>query len=199
LSELTPVGPSLVPSRNVCSPLGIQMARPPRMGPWRGPLPRRRITPLPILGQFIAPAVVAAVCSAQVSPVTEIAAVATDKAVIAQIRTLHAAESDRPMGVSLHRGIHSFWARLDNPNRSGLGLASCTSPASRHAPSPPPSASRLQVSANSTLPPPVPALRQPPASSPARSFAAVVVGQEPEVMSGTPQRPAFSGGNPGNF
>jgi hypothetical protein len=116
----------------------------------------------------------------------EIAAVTADKAVIAQIRMLHAAESDRPMGVSLHRGIHSFWARLDNPNRSSLGLASCTSPASRHAPSPPPSASRLQVSANSTLPPPVPALCQPPASSPARSFAAVVVGQEPEVMSGPP-------------
>jgi hypothetical protein len=53
LSELTPVGPSLVPSRNACSPLAIRMARPPRMGPWRGPLPRRRITPLPILGSSL--------------------------------------------------------------------------------------------------------------------------------------------------
>jgi hypothetical protein len=34
------------------SPSGIRLARNPKIGPWHGPLPRRRITPLPILGQF---------------------------------------------------------------------------------------------------------------------------------------------------
>jgi hypothetical protein len=35
------------------SPTRIHLARPPRMGAWRGPLPRRRVTPLPVLGDFI--------------------------------------------------------------------------------------------------------------------------------------------------
>jgi hypothetical protein len=36
------------------SPVGLHMAKPPRMGAWRGPLPRRRITPAPVLGDFMA-------------------------------------------------------------------------------------------------------------------------------------------------
>jgi hypothetical protein len=35
------------------SPSGIHLSRGPRMGPWRGPLPRRRIMPPPMLGQFL--------------------------------------------------------------------------------------------------------------------------------------------------
>jgi hypothetical protein len=39
------------PLRGACSsPTGVRLARGPRMGSWRGPLPRRRITPLPVLG-----------------------------------------------------------------------------------------------------------------------------------------------------
>jgi hypothetical protein len=42
------------PSRGACSsPSGVRLACGPMMGSWRGPLPRRRITPLPVLGQFI--------------------------------------------------------------------------------------------------------------------------------------------------
>jgi hypothetical protein len=53
-SSSRPKSPSPPGCRGVASsPLGICMARPPRMGPWRGPLPRRRITPLPVLGHFI--------------------------------------------------------------------------------------------------------------------------------------------------
>jgi hypothetical protein len=36
------------------SPVGLHLAKPPRMGAWRGPLPRRRITPAPVLGDFMA-------------------------------------------------------------------------------------------------------------------------------------------------
>ena len=37
---------------------GLRLARaPPRMGPWRGPLPPRRVTPPPVLGVFIDKAV----------------------------------------------------------------------------------------------------------------------------------------------
>jgi hypothetical protein len=46
------------PAGSVCrgaasSPSGLRIARSPRMGPWRGPLPKRRITPSPILGHFL--------------------------------------------------------------------------------------------------------------------------------------------------
>jgi hypothetical protein len=42
------------PRRGACSsPTGVHLSRGPKMGSWRGPLPRRRITPLPILGQFL--------------------------------------------------------------------------------------------------------------------------------------------------
>jgi hypothetical protein len=34
-------------------PVGMHLAKPPRMGAWRGPLPRRRVTPLPVLGDFM--------------------------------------------------------------------------------------------------------------------------------------------------
>jgi hypothetical protein len=36
------------------SPVGLHLAKPPRMGAWRGPLPRRRVTPMPVLGDFMA-------------------------------------------------------------------------------------------------------------------------------------------------
>jgi hypothetical protein len=46
-----PVG--LVCRGAASSPSGLRIARSPRMGPWRGPLPKRRITPPLILGQFL--------------------------------------------------------------------------------------------------------------------------------------------------
>jgi hypothetical protein len=39
------------------SPVGMRLSRMPRLKPWRGPLPRRRITPAPVVGYFIAQAV----------------------------------------------------------------------------------------------------------------------------------------------
>jgi hypothetical protein len=36
------------------SPVGLHLAKPPHMGAWRGPLPRRRVTPTPVLRDFIA-------------------------------------------------------------------------------------------------------------------------------------------------
>jgi hypothetical protein len=36
------------------SPVGLHLAKPPRMGAWRGPIPRRRVTPAPVLGDFLA-------------------------------------------------------------------------------------------------------------------------------------------------
>lgn len=36
--------------RSPSSPTGLRLPRPSRMGPWRGPLPPRRITPPPVLG-----------------------------------------------------------------------------------------------------------------------------------------------------
>nr|XP_051211849.1 flocculation protein FLO11-like [Lolium perenne] len=36
------------------SPVGLRLSRMPRMKPWRGPLPRRRVTPAPIFGDFLA-------------------------------------------------------------------------------------------------------------------------------------------------
>jgi hypothetical protein len=38
------------------SPVGLRIARMPRIKPWRGPLPRRRVTPAPVFGDFLATA-----------------------------------------------------------------------------------------------------------------------------------------------
>jgi hypothetical protein len=35
------------------SPMGLCLSRPPRVGSWRGPLPHRRVTPLPVLGLLL--------------------------------------------------------------------------------------------------------------------------------------------------
>jgi hypothetical protein len=52
------------PSRGACSsPTGVHLARGPRMGSWRGPLPRWRSTPLPVLGQFINKAAASSILS----------------------------------------------------------------------------------------------------------------------------------------
>jgi hypothetical protein len=46
--------PLVSPRRGSCSsPRGVRLARGPRMGPWRGPLPRRRVSPPPVLGTNI--------------------------------------------------------------------------------------------------------------------------------------------------
>jgi hypothetical protein len=44
------------------SPVGLWLSKPPRMGKWRGPLPPRRITPTPVLGDFLVKAVASKVC-----------------------------------------------------------------------------------------------------------------------------------------
>jgi hypothetical protein len=36
------------------SPVGLRLSRMPRLKPWRGPLPHRRIMPVPIFGDFLA-------------------------------------------------------------------------------------------------------------------------------------------------
>ncbi|KAE8771686.1 hypothetical protein D1007_56408 [Hordeum vulgare] len=43
----------LLDHKGASSPSRIRLGRPPKMGSWRGPLPPRRVTPPPILGQFI--------------------------------------------------------------------------------------------------------------------------------------------------
>jgi hypothetical protein len=46
--------PAGSPQRGTCSsPSGVRLARGPRVGSWRGPLPRRRVSPLPVLGDFL--------------------------------------------------------------------------------------------------------------------------------------------------
>jgi hypothetical protein len=46
--------PLVSPRRGSCSsPTGVRLACGPQMGPWRGPLPRRRVSPPPVLGTFI--------------------------------------------------------------------------------------------------------------------------------------------------
>jgi hypothetical protein len=46
--------PMVSPRSGSCSsPTGVRLARGPRMGPWRGPLPRRRVSPPLVLGTFI--------------------------------------------------------------------------------------------------------------------------------------------------
>jgi hypothetical protein len=56
-------------SRGACSsPSGVRLAWVPRMGAWRGPLPRRRCTPLPVLGQFLDMAAGSSSCSQVASP-----------------------------------------------------------------------------------------------------------------------------------
>jgi hypothetical protein len=121
---------------------------------------------------------------------------------IALIQTCHAADPDRPKGVSLHHGLLSLWARLENPRRSGPGSVFVPPAAHRHSSSTPPFASSLRSS-----PPPAPTLflqsvshrATPPStlspprlhsSSPACSIAMVVAGP-PGFMSGLPKRPAF--------
>jgi hypothetical protein len=63
-TEVSPAGFS-PPSGTICrgatsSPSGLRLSRGPRVKPWRGPLPRRRMTPPPVLGQFLDQAAVAA-------------------------------------------------------------------------------------------------------------------------------------------
>jgi hypothetical protein len=46
--------PAVSPRRGACSsPTGVRLTRCPRMGAWRSPLPRRRVTPPPVLGDFL--------------------------------------------------------------------------------------------------------------------------------------------------
>jgi hypothetical protein len=91
-------------------------------------LPRRRITPLPMLGQFLGPGFGAEASSSETSaspakekvkgaetmsgagPVAGAGSMtgAETVAVIAAVRSLRADGIDRPMGVSLHRRISSF-------------------------------------------------------------------------------------------
>jgi hypothetical protein len=53
-STPTPSPPVGSPSLGaVSSPTGVRLARGPKVGTWWGPLPRRRISPPPILGQFL--------------------------------------------------------------------------------------------------------------------------------------------------
>jgi hypothetical protein len=61
--------PARSPRRGACSsPSGVRLARGPKVGPWRGPLPRRRVTPPPILGDFLDKAMTPSGRSAASSP-----------------------------------------------------------------------------------------------------------------------------------
>jgi hypothetical protein len=61
--------PARSPRRGACSsPSGVRLARGPKVGPWRGPLPRRWVTPPPILGDFLDKAMTPSGRSAASSP-----------------------------------------------------------------------------------------------------------------------------------
>jgi hypothetical protein len=54
------------------SPVGLLLAKPPRMGAWRGPIPRRRVTPVPVFGDFLACAKVNASGASEISRPVEL-------------------------------------------------------------------------------------------------------------------------------
>jgi hypothetical protein len=60
--------PLASPRRGSCSsPTGVRLTRGPRMGPWRGPLPRRRVSPPPVIGTFIDRAFAASTASSSLA------------------------------------------------------------------------------------------------------------------------------------
>lgn len=103
------------------SPSGLRLARAPRMGSWRGPLPPRRITPPPVLGQFMDKA---KVIHSQVGspapaslPGSEADRDATSEATSTELQIRNASD----VGPRLHAGWatgHTSWAYLKQRMRA---------------------------------------------------------------------------------
>jgi hypothetical protein len=197
------------------SPVGLHLAKPPRMGAWRGPLPQRRVTPLPVLGDFMT--------NAKVSP----AGVSCSFRGSGQRGTSEASSEDLPMGrpvfaaaaptLSDQAGINfegrRCWAACADGSKSrwaGLGrailaakhrrvlplprldvaaIAHLTDAASPSANVVAPSSSTSSTPASSTL------FTAPPAGH--LSFAAVVADRRQQLpMAGAPPRPPSSSNAP---
>ena len=195
------------------SPSGLRLSRsPPRMGPWRGPIPPRRISPPPVLGDFlnkdfVGPPAMSApeVASLEAPrPAAVVAAVSGgDVPVIAAVRAgdvgaqfpgvtldgahAHAANRDR-LGSweHLRRRFKAYWSR-SVPASSSLARFSIAPPPLRYAAPASTSPSPALGSCSSSSP----ALRWP------RSFAAVVAAPPANRMAGMPQRPSMGGGGGG--
>ena len=206
-------------SGTASSPAGLRLSRsPPRMGPWRGPLPPRRISPPPILGDFLAkaggvlqpiarperplpvmnpaaPVVASTGDGDPVFPATCDAGVDVFQTLAVTPRRAHRDPIDRVRPGSwehLHRRFKVFWSR-SKPASSSIDLPppppSRTSPL--HRPAAPPSSSSTPSSTPSPSRSPA-SLPRPPRWT--RSFAAVVAAHSASRMAGAPHRPSSAGG-----
>ncbi|KAM0883026.1 hypothetical protein ACQ4PT_031903 [Festuca glaucescens] len=171
-------------SSSTASPTGLCLARPPRVGSWRGPLPRRRVSPLPILGLFIDEALVARSASASSeSSSPSISSSATDPGTAATVgsaeegviaaaspaRALpHAAPGPGSFNVEVDPVVPVRWAHLRRRRRrlprkpyggAHMQLTSSSSPSSRTTPSSSPPTSSVPRSS-------LPASSSPPAATP---------------------------------
>jgi hypothetical protein len=121
-----PVGSSR--GRSSSSPSGVRLARGPKVGSWRGPLPRRRLTPPPILGDFLDKAEVisgrsVAGSPAVASPSSAVSASSSEAplagngaAVQDTVALIAVSAADHAREICVDRG-HSW----DSINRYGLG------------------------------------------------------------------------------
>jgi hypothetical protein len=146
-------------SSSLASPMGLCLARPPRVGSWRGPLPRLRVSPLLILGFFLDEALAAhastssGAASSSTSTETAPEPAAATAAGIAEEGVIVAGSSARTFLHADHGPVWGIgdvdvpvgWAHLRRRRRRGhrkpygrvyLPVTSSSSPASRTSPSP---------------------------------------------------------------
>ena len=169
------------------SPSRLRLTRsPPRMGPWRGPLPPRRSSPPPVLGTFIDKAFGA-------RPLTTPAELPSRAGSTASATHVHALDRDRPSWEHLRRWFKCLWDRACPTSTPQLS----TLPPLGHLPRRSRS-SRLSSSAPSPTPTP-PSLRSTPPPAPRwpRSFSVVATSPPLQHMAGAPPRPPPGGGSRG--
>jgi hypothetical protein len=180
------------------SPTGLSLSRPPRAGSWRGPAPRRRVTPPPVLGDFLHLGSLASSPETEPAPrlqtvVQRVVSADVTGGDRAHAAPLHGTDRSRCFGWQhLVRRFRSLWGKLDDPRATApSSIVPSTSPPS--ASSPPPSLhpppSWPGPSSSSPAPPPL-SVQPATSSSPFpfdRSFAAVVATGLPRPMAG--QRP----------